>query len=98
MVRLPLLLIISTLLLGCSQFPLSSREPMSNNDKAYLEATMLPKLIIPEEVKSTTRLSPLYPIPAGRLPEPGSKAINPFPPGLGQLVVETEVIEVQEVQ
>ena len=93
MLRLSLLMIISTLLLGCSQFPVSSREPISNNDKAYLKATMLPRLVLPEDIQKQTRFSPLYPIPAGALPEPGSKAISARPPGLGEVVVVVETVE-----
>lgn len=83
-------------LVGCAQFPVSSKEPMHNDDKSYLKATSLPGLIIPANLANETRLEPLYTVPAGPLPGPESKAINPKPPGMGAVIVE--VVEEKPVQ
>lgn len=83
-------------LIGCAQFPVSSKEPIHNDDKSYLKATSLPALIIPPNLANETRLEPLYTVPSGALPAPGSKAISQKPPGMGVVIVE--VVEEQPVR
>jgi len=95
--RLFVLTVVTCSIMGCAQYPISSKEPMRNDDKAYLQATTLPSLIVPDDLKDKTRFAPLYPIPSGALPEAGSKAISPKPPGMGEVIVEEiEVIEVNQ--
>jgi uncharacterized lipoprotein len=81
------LIVLSLIVGGCSQ-----RTTISKFDnKAFLTATSVEPLKVPEELQSTTYVEAYYPAPPGKYPAPGEQPINPIPPNLGEPLEEKDL-------
>jgi uncharacterized lipoprotein len=72
---------------GCSQKTTISKF----DNEAFLTATSVAPLKVPEELQSSTYIEAYYPAPPGKYPAPGEQPINPIPPNLGEPLEEKDL-------
>lgn len=77
-------LAFTLMLTGCQSIKKEYRAVVPDRDTLYTKEVISPPLVLPKGL-ALQHHDDFYPIPSGKLPEPGTKPLDVTPPGIDNI-------------